>query len=263
MSYEPDYPFLAKEIGRLVSAAGAKAMEFYNNGFSVETKPDNSPVTEADKALEALIRSGLKDITPEIPVIGEEGDNSGDISGGVFWLVDPIDGTKEFIKHNGEFTVNIGLIVNRKPVFGMVYAPAISEYYYNISPNTAVFTQTIHQNEKILKTRKLPEKAEDRSIFVSRSNHKEEEYTNLLNGLKFGRKIPLGSSLKICRIGAGKADMYPLCGSTYEWDTAAAHTILAAAGGHIYAYPEKQELAYAKPCFRNPLLLITGFAPAP
>ncbi|MBR7158890.1 MAG: 3'(2'),5'-bisphosphate nucleotidase CysQ [Alphaproteobacteria bacterium] len=260
MLYEPDYPYLVKETGLLAIQAGIKALEFYDNGFAVESKPDDTPVTEADKALEKLIRAGLKDITPDIPIIGEEGDKNGDISNGVFWLLDPIDGTKEFIKHNGEFTVNIGLIVNRKPVFGMVYAPVFSEYYYNKAKDIAVYTEKIGTDEQELHTRKLPDNPEERTIFISRSNHQEKEYLNLLNGLSFGKKIPLGSSLKICRIAAGKADMYPLGASTYEWDTAAAHSVLTAAGGHIYDFTEKQELSYAKKDFRNPLLLITGFA---
>ncbi len=257
--YKLNYQFLIKELKNLLSDAEKKALDFYYNGFSVEIKPDLSPVTEADKSLETLIRNGLKDITPNIPVIGEEGNKNADISKGIFWLLDPIDGTKEFIKHNGEFTINLALIVNKKPVFGIVCAPVLSEYYYNIEKKLAVFSNKIGENETLLKVRKIPQNPDERIILISRSIHREKEYLNLLHSLNYGKKIPLGSSLKICHIARGIADIYPLSPNTHEWDTAAAHAILNAAGVHIYNCKTKKELAYAKKNFLNPLLLASNF----
>jgi len=206
----------------------------------IETKPDNSPVTAADREADALIVSELRDIAPGIPIVSEEGSGTNITSTTPrFFLVDPLDGTREFISGSGEFTVNIALIEDNMPIFGLVYAPALSELYVTLGEGKAVKTslQTDddlpvwpHLELTPLHTRTPPETG--LTAVVSRS-HLDEATKQFLADRNISDTTPGGSSIKFCLLAEGKADVYPRFGRTMEWDIAAGHAILNAAGGLV------------------------------
>ncbi len=233
--------------------AGKAIMGVYNQDFAVEFKQDDSPVTEADQLAEDIILASLKSFAPDIPVIAEEAASAGQIPdvGSSFFLVDPLDGTKEFVNKNGEFTVNIALIDQGIPVFGIVYAPAISMLYATLGKKHAVkialdveslFPSQVEQRFQTLKT--APPGSDGLKVIASRS-HMNEETRTYLDGLKVASLINAGSSLKFCRLAEGSADIYPRFAPTMEWDTAAGHAVLLAAGGTVLA-PDNQPLRYGK-----------------
>lgn len=236
-----DHATLTQDLCRLSLKAGAAIMTHYANGVTATTKSDNSPVTIADQDAERIILDGLKVIAPDIPVVSEEQAADGYIPefGERFFLVDPLDGTKEFLNKNGEFTVNIALIENRIPTAGVVYAPAKKRMFYASGPGEA-YELIIEPNaEGSLKNAAQPHRitvrkpdADGLIIIASRTHrdHKTEEYLNHYHVKEF---LAAGSSLKFCLIAAGEADLYPRHGRTMEWDTAAGHAVLAAAGGSV------------------------------
>ncbi len=244
---------LATSLIRTVHEAGIAIMGVYNQDFAAEYKLDGSPVTKADQLAEDIILASLKTLAPDIPVIAEEAASAGQIPevGSSFFLVDPLDGTKEFVSKNGEFTVNIALIDHGVPIFGIVYAPAISLLYVTLSINHSVkltldvesrFPDQLEHRFQVLKT-KSPEPA-GLKVIASRS-HMNEETRTYLDGLKVASLINAGSSLKFCRLAEGSADIYPRFAPTMEWDTAAGHAVLLAAGGAVLA-PDNQPLRYGK-----------------
>ncbi|MGS2721349.1 3'(2'),5'-bisphosphate nucleotidase CysQ [Paraglaciecola aestuariivivens] len=212
--------------------AGEKIMQIYNKDFTIYEKSDESPLTEADLAAHNCIVEGLKALS-ELPILSEE---SADISWQErsqwtkYWLVDPLDGTKEFIKKNGEFTVNIALIDQGKPVFGVVYAPVLEHTYVGEESVGAVkITKGISQAIKP----KQWQAGETWKIVGSRS-HQSPEIQALLNALDGDTElVAMGSSLKLCLVAEGAAHLYPRLGPTSEWDTAAAHAVVSAAGGKV------------------------------
>ncbi|MFT4089783.1 MAG: 3'(2'),5'-bisphosphate nucleotidase CysQ [Asticcacaulis sp.] len=215
--------------------AGAEIMRLYDNGFSVETKSDASPVTEADQAAEVIILKGLAALAPEIPVVAEEEAAAGRLPdiGQRFFLVDPLDGTKEFISRNGEFTVNIALIENAEPVAGVIYAPALGRIFWG-ARETGAFTADV-TNGQIENTRPIhvrPSPENGLKAIGSRS-HGASETQDWLKAYQVSDFVSAGSSLKFCLLAAGEADIYPRLGRTMEWDTAAGHAILNAAGGRM------------------------------
>lgn len=222
----------------LAQLAARAIMAIYATDFAARNKSDNSPVTQADEKAEAIILAGLKQYWPEIPVIAEEAAAAGHMPEckNQFFLVDPLDGTKEFVSRNGEFTVNIALIENGQPILGVVYAPAIQLIYWGEagvgSAKAALKPEDdllIAQWQKI-KIRSLPQ--DGATVLASRS-HRDTETDAYLATLKVKQIIGAGSSLKFCTIAAGAADIYPRFGRTMQWDTAAGHAILAAAGGKV------------------------------
>ncbi len=253
---------LLKAVIDISKKAGEEILKVYNGDISIEYKDDDSPLTEADKRAHKTIETSLKEIS-DFPILSEEGK---DIpfekrkNWEYFWLVDPLDGTKEFIKRNGEFTVNIALIYRNKPVFGVVYAPAIDALYYGGS-NIGAF-----KIEKGIET-KLPEKRENSpkiTVVASKSHLNEEtkEFIDMLKS-KFDKveTVSIGSSLKFCLVAEGVADIYPRIAPTMEWDTAAAHAILNGAGGKVVKYKNERvlskvrelpELVYNKENLLNP-----------
>ena len=250
------YPFLVEEIVALAKVAGVAAMKIYNEGFDVCEKADSSPVTQADIAAEKIIFAGLKALTPDIPAVGEEHFAEGEIpvlSKRLFWLVDPIDGTKEFIKKNGEFTVNIALIDDVFPVFGVVYAPAINALYFTQSPTQSF--SVVDGKTQLLKTRPVP--FDGFTVVRSRSHYDESVAAGMMAERTIAAVKTRGSSLKFCDIASGLADMYPCTHLTHEWDTAAAHAVLAAAGG-VIVDANGQALTYRKTNFENPRLTAFG-----
>ncbi len=243
-------PALKNQVVRVALEAGEKTMEYFDEaGYQgADAKADGSPVTVADEEAEKIIEKALADIAPSIPMIGEEAtaDNRiPDIQGSdYFWLVDPLDGTKEFISGTGEFTVNIALIKNGEPVMGVVYAPYLGELYAGAGPNTATKWLEETDNEKSIHVRTPPD--EGFTIIGSRSHGSQEKMDKFLDGFKVAKFIKRGSSLKICAVAAGKADIYPRFGPTCEWDTAAADAVLRSAGGFMVNADTKQPLRYGK-----------------
>lgn len=244
---------LNRGLLRAVRQAGRVILEIYATDFSRRDKSDGSPVTEADVAGEKVILAALAKLAPGVPVISEENECSHDARcGGRFFLVDPIDGTKEFIAKNGEFTINIGYVENGKPVLGVVYAPALDELYY-VDANGTAWRMLGRSRRKIAV--RVSGKG-GRLALISRS-HMDAETRSLLDRLGVAECCPLGSSLKFCRIAAGKADVYARCGGTHEWDTAAADAVLRAAGGMLMTC-DGEPMPYGKPGFKNPAYIALG-----
>lgn len=239
---------LLEPLIQLVERASVVVMQHYATDVAVNEKADRSPVTAADEDCEAIILAGLAELTPDIPVVAEEQvakDGAPVAVGQRFWLVDPLDGTKEFIKKNGEFTVNVGLIENGKPVLGVVAAPAIETYWWGSLGSGA--SLRVDGAVRAIEARAKP--GAGAVAMVSRSHGSPDEEA-FLAGEGASERMPAGSSLKFCRIAEGIADVYPRFGQTMEWDTAAAHAVLAAAGGRV-TDRSGAPLAYGKPAFRN------------
>ena len=257
MTYPID-PGLTEFLIDLSKKAGSAIMEFYNSNLEVRHKIDNSPVTEADEKAERIIRLALKKRYPDIPFIGEEGYSSGerpDISRGLFWLVDALDGTKEFIQQRGEFTVNIAVIEFGCPTFGIVHAPAREETYWG--SNAGAFNEKKGKKRQVIRTRNPDKKG--LTVTLSHSHRAgEEEY---LKNFNVKERLHYGSSLKFCLIASGEADLYPRLGNTSEWDTAAGHAILLFAGG-IMARLDGGSFVYGKKNIMNPHFVASGIPTA-
>ncbi|MGQ9368967.1 3'(2'),5'-bisphosphate nucleotidase CysQ [Azospirillum sp. ST 5-10] len=244
---------LLPTVRTIAHEAGQVILRFYNDGTTVTTKGDGSPVTNADHAAEAVILPALHHLTPDIPVVAEEEVAAGrvpDVSGGRFWLVDPLDGTKEFINRNGEFTVNIALIDRGVPVLGVVYAPAVGDLYAAAGAGTAILWVE-GRGEHAIAVRRHP--PEGLTVVASRSHGDADETDRFLAGFSVKERISCGSSLKFCALACGKADLYPRFGPTCEWDTAAGHAVLLAAGGRVCVADGSDALRYGKRAdFKNP-----------
>ena len=257
MSY--DAAQLLDSVDRLALAAGAAILPFYNDGgpsADVSVKSDGSPVTDADHAAEAVIEAGLAELTPGLPIVAEEAMAAGrapPIGTGPFWLVDPLDGTKEFIAHRGTFTVNIALVDEGRPVLGVVYAPALGERYLGGEGLGAWFDAG--EGREAIAVRTPPE--EGVTVVVSRSHGNPERRADFLRRFRVAAETSIGSSLKFCLLANGKADLYPRFGPTCEWDTAAGHAVLTAAGGRVET-DGGAPLTYGKPGFGNPPFIAYG-----
>jgi 3'(2'), 5'-bisphosphate nucleotidase len=250
------------EVARLAELAGARTLDFFCSMLSIEQKADDSPVTAADRAAEDLILPGLVRLTPNIPIVAEEA-----VAAGLcppvderFWLVDALDGTKEFIARINDFSVNIALIEAGKPVAGVVHMPALGETYVASGPGK-VFRSIKGGAPQPVAARSPA--ADGLVLLVSRSHANKPVLESFLHerieqrGERIKEQREIGSSLKFCVIAAGEADLYPRLGPTMEWDTAAGHAVLAAAGGAVETLDGKP-LHYGKPGFRNPSFLARG-----
>jgi len=254
---------LCNQIRRVALEAGELTLNYFDDaGYQgADVKGDGSPVTLADQKAEELIEKALKEITPDVIIVGEEAASEGyrpDLSEEeYFWLVDPLDGTKEFISGSGDYTVNIALIQNNKPILGVVYAPVPGELYAAHGEGTAIKYMDDTEKEKAIQVRPSPN--EGLTIVSSKSHGSGEILDNFLSHYKIKKQIKRGSSLKICSIAAGKADMYPRFGPTCEWDTAAGHAVLNGAGGTLTDISGK-ELSYGgfDPKFLNPEFIARG-----
>ncbi|MFP8490309.1 3'(2'),5'-bisphosphate nucleotidase CysQ [Gracilimonas sp. Q87] len=235
--------------------AGQKILEFYETDLEVIEKEDDSPLTKADLAAHHIIVNALKEIDPDIPVISEESgipDYEERKNWDTFWLVDPLDGTKEFIKKNGEFTVNIALIKGDKPVLGVVYVPALDIMYYGDDTIGSYKREGDSKAEK-LETDTFKNTGPAR-IVVSRSHGDDNTQAELEKlGIEVSEEVPSGSSIKFCLVAEGKADLYPRLGPTMEWDTAAADAVYrySTNSGEKYS-----PLKYNKETFKNPYFLL-------
>ena len=246
-------------IADLAVAAGVEIMKIYATDFDVRAKGANDPVTDADVAGEAVITAGLLKLTPDIPVVGEEAASAGQLPPGNpatwhrFWLVDPLDGTKEFIKKNGEFTVNIALIEDGVPILGVVHTPAKGWTHTGYGTGTAMVRRQGLPPQPI-KVRPVPPSG--LTVVASRS-HRDKETDEFLADLQVASMVAAGSSLKFCLVAEGAADLYPRMGPTMEWDTAAGHAVVLSAGGTVTTL-EGAALSYGKPEFRNPKFVVRG-----
>lgn len=255
-----------EKITQIAKEAGGAILEVYKKDFVIEFKADQSPLTEADKNANKIICEGLKKLYPEIPILSEENKQvpySERKNWHCYWCVDPLDGTKEFVKRNGEFTVNIALICKRNPVLGVVYAPVIDKMYKAAQGKGAY----INNN-------RLPLKTADAFYVVASKSHSTPETETFIK--KLGQKyqnielVSKGSSLKLCMVAEGSARIYPRLAATMEWDTAAAHAIVLETGHKVWQYNPQAEpvdylnqkaqqlmpLVYNKPELLNPFFVV-------
>jgi 3'(2'), 5'-bisphosphate nucleotidase len=234
-------------------AAGKAILEVYNSDdFAIESKSDDSPLTRADKASHHVIMGFLKGTG--LPILSEEGktiDFETRKNWDIFWMVDPLDGTKEFIKRNGEFTVNIALIQNGCPVMGVVLVPVADTVYYGMK-DTGAFKKSGNNEPEAIAVIKNVEQV---TIVASRS-HMSPETAEFIAGYHGSELISMGSSLKLLLVAEGKAQLYPRFAPTMEWDTAAAHAVVLAAGGEVLQMPSEVPLVYNKENLLNPWFLV-------
>ena len=250
-----DYAELTNLAHRLAFEAGEVILRLYGPNIDVQRKADASPVTEADEAADALIVAGLIRGAPKIPIISEESvshDNLPDLSGGRFWLVDPLDGTKEFIAGTDEFTVNIALIENGCPVLGALHAPALGASY--LADGKGAFLIAKDNSRAPIHARSLPPEG---AVFVASRSHRDAETDDFISRHRTASVTSAGSSLKFGLLAKGEADLYPSFGRTMEWDTAAGHAVLAAAGGSVTCI-DGTPLRYGKPGLDNPAFVARG-----
>jgi len=251
-----DRSALIHAITKIAREAGDKILNIYQQDFDVKTKSDSSPVTEADIEAEKIIQAGLKNITPDIPILAEESNAAGnvvDLSGGIFWLVDPLDGTKEFVHKRGEFTVNIALIENGRPTMGVIHIPAKNMTYYAEGAGK-VWRQEADGTPEPISTRPTPQ---DGLTVVASRSHRTPETDDYIKKYDVKELISAGSSLKLCLVAEGNADLYPRFGRTMEWDIGAGQAILEAAGGTVETL-EGAPLRYGKNGHDNPYFIAKG-----
>jgi 3'(2'), 5'-bisphosphate nucleotidase len=248
------------EVARQAARAASEAiLDIYAGDFAVRSKEDRSPVTLADERAEAIIIAALATAAPDIPVIAEEQAARLGLAASApprFWLVDPLDGTREFIARNGEFTVNIGLVEGDRSVLGIVHVPVTGITYAGNGLGTAT-RQTGDQKPVAIAARRAPPSGA--IIAHSRSHRDEGRLDVYAASLPGARRLITGSSVKFCLLAAGEADFYPRFGATMEWDTAAGQAVLEAAGGRALTL-DGARLAYAKPGMRNPDFIASGAA---
>jgi len=256
---------MIEHVVALVREAGAAAMEVYRTDFEAQLKADKSPVTEADLRSHRILVDGLREQFPSIPVLSEESSRVAPYversRWGEFWLVDPLDGTKEFLKRNGQFTVNVALVRDGRPVAGVVYAPASELLYYSTLEGEGFQAKGDAPPAKLAQ-RRPPEG--DTLVVVGSLSHPTPEMERFLvqqrNRYPHVKFRPMGSSLKICMVADGCADIYPRFGPTMEWDTAAAHAVANAAGCIVRRHDSDEELRYNKEDLHNPWFVVAPVA---
>lgn len=249
------YSHLLPDIVRIADEAGERILPIYRSDFEVQYKEDESPITAADVASHDVIVEELGKLTPDIPVLSEEEANAPweeRKHWQRFWLIDPIDGTKEFTQRSGEFTVNIALIENGEPVLGVVTAPALQEAFWGAKGEGASKRDARGETRPI----RTAEPGKVKRVVASK-NHLNEGTREFIEKLGEHELVQAGSSLKFCRIAEGGADVYPRLGPTCEWDTAAAHAVLVAAGGKVETL-EGKPLHYGKEDVLNPWFVAYG-----
>jgi len=243
-----------EKIKSIAKKAGEATLEIYNKDFSIEYKDDKSPLTEADKKSNEIICNSLEKLYPNIPILSEENKEipyEDRKNWEYYWCIDPIDGTKEFIKKNGEFTINIALIYKNEPILGVVYAPVLDDMY------SAKRGEGAYKNGE-----KLPLKTNsnisEKIFVVASKSHLSKETQEFIDSLdsKEIEQVSKGSSLKLCMVAEGEADIYPRLAPTMEWDTAAADAIVRESGKMTYEFETKKPLAYNKKNLLNPWFIV-------
>ena len=248
---------LAGPVRVIAERAGDAIMGVRARGFDVTRKDDQTPVTDADHAAEAEILPALRELTPGIPVLSEEAAAGGDtprVGEGPIWVVDPLDGTREFVEGGAEFAVCIGLVVNCRPVFGLIHGPAMGLTYWTAGATTALRAKGTGEGAAVF-ARNVP--GAGPTVITSRFHGKSGRLAGFLETLEMSERIFMSSALKFGLLADGTADFYPRFGPTCEWDTAAGHAILVAAGGSVMTL-EGAELGYGKANFLNPGFIARG-----
>ncbi|MFV1494364.1 3'(2'),5'-bisphosphate nucleotidase CysQ [Phaeobacter sp. JH18-32] len=256
------YDELIPVIRRLAIEAGEKIMEIYNSDeFEVKVKSDESPVTAADEVADALISAGLRAAFPDVMLVTEEQAESHSKSGHTFLIVDPLDGTKEFIHRRGDFTVNIALVENGVPTRGVVYAPARSRMFFTLADGSAVEETGAFDPSAMgeIKPIRVADSDNDALMVVASKSHRDQATDDYINKYAVKDSKSAGSSLKFCLVATGEADLYPRVGRTMEWDTAAGHAVLCGAGGQVVRFDDHSPLTYGKEGYANPFFI--AYAP--
>lgn len=252
-----DIGALADPVREIAARAGAVIEAIRAGGFGVAAKDDRTPVTDADHAAEAVILPALRQLTPDFAIVSEEAADrgeTGEIGAGPAWLVDPLDGTREFVEGGKEYSVNIGLVADRRPVFGVIHGPALGVTYWTAGRTGAFRAEGGGSGEPIA-VRRQPQAGP--TVVTSRFHGRSGRLAEYLDSLAIVERIFMSSALKFGVLAEGRADVYPRFGRTSEWDTAAGHAILRAAGGRV-ATLEGDELAYGKPGYLNPGFIARG-----
>lgn len=257
-----DFDKLGGVMRRLSLEAGDKIMEIYNGpDFEVKTKSDDSPVTAADEAADAIISAGLRAAFPDVTLVTEEQAATHEQSASTFLIVDPLDGTKEFVHRRGDFTVNIAYVVDGVPVRGVVYAPAKGRLFYTLPDGQSVEETGAFAKGTVGPTAPISVSSPDNAalMVVASKSHRDQATDDYINKYAVQDMKSAGSSLKFCLIATGEADIYPRVGRTMEWDTAAGHAVLTGAGGHVVRFDNHETLGYGKAGFANPFFI--AYAP--
>jgi 3'(2'), 5'-bisphosphate nucleotidase len=253
-----DFTALQQVMRRLALDAGCAIMEIYNGpDFEVKTKSDSSPVTAADEAADAIISDGLQAAFPDVTLITEEQADSHSLTGTEFFIVDPLDGTKEFVHRRGDFTVNIAYVVNGIPIRGVVYAPAKHRLFYTDAQGQSLEETGPFDLEKIgtCQNISVAVPSPDGLRVVASKSHRDPTTDAYIAKYPVSDLKSAGSSLKFCLIATGEADLYPRAGRTMEWDTAAGHAVLNGAGGGVVRFDDLTPLTYGKPGYENPYFI--------
>lgn len=257
-----DFDELTTVFRRLALEGGAKIMEIYDrDDFDVKVKSDNSPVTEADEAADRIISAGLVAAFPDTLLVTEEQAATHSESADSFIIVDPLDGTKEFIKRRGDFTVNIAYVENGKPIRGVVYAPARQRLFYTDASGRSVEESGAHAVDTVgpISSIRVSTPDNDALVVVASKSHRDQATDDYISKYSVKDSASAGSSLKFCLLATGEADLYPRVGRTMEWDTAAGHAVLNGAGGKVVRLDDHQVLTYGKEGYANPFFI--AYAP--
>jgi 3'(2'), 5'-bisphosphate nucleotidase len=253
-----DYARISQTFRSLALEAGAAILEVYDGpDFEVKAKSDASPVTVADERADALISAGLAAAFPDVPAVTEEQAATHGLSARTFFLVDPLDGTREFVQRRGDFTVNVALIEDGVPTRGVVYAPAIGRLFYTDAAGAAVEETGPCDRATPGPTRPLSVSSPDPAalVVVASKSHRDQATDDYISGYAVAEFRSAGSSLKFCLVAAGEADLYPRLGRTMEWDTAAGQAVLLGAGGRVVRFDDHSPLVYGKPGYENPFFI--------
>lgn len=249
-----DYDKLTTIMRRLSLEAGDKIMEIYNSDdFEVKTKSDESPVTEADEAADALISAGLRAAFPDVLLVTEEQADSHSENADTFLIVDPLDGTKEFVHRRGDFTVNIAYVENGVPTRGVVYAPAKQRMFFTMGDGSAVEETGAFAKDTMgtITPIKVSDADNAALLVVASKSHRDQATDDYIKKYAVADSKSAGSSLKFCLVATGEADIYPRVGRTMEWDTAAGHAVLNGAGGKVVRFDDHTPLLYGKQGYAN------------
>jgi len=253
-----DYEQLVTVMRRLSIEAGDKIMEIYGaDDFEVKTKSDESPVTIADEAADKIISDGLRAAFPDVMLVTEEQSATHSASGDTFLIVDPLDGTKEFINRRGDFTVNIALVEGGVPTRGVVYAHARSRMFFTLADGSAVEETGDFPKDSMGPVQPISVSTPDNAalMVVASKSHRDQATDDYIAKYNVRDMKSAGSSLKFCLIATGEADLYPRVGRTMEWDTAAGHAVLTGAGGAVVRFDDLTPLTYGKADFANPFFI--------
>ena len=253
-----DFLQLSTEMRRLALLAGDAIMAIYeSDDFDVRSKSDDSPLTAADEAADKIISDGLAAAFPGVLVVTEEQADSHALSADSFLIVDPLDGTKEFVNRRGDFTVNIAYVVDGIPVRGVVYAPAKGRMFYTDADGASVEEAGPFDKAQPGTCAKISVSKPDNAalLVVASKSHRDQATDDYINKYAVKDMRSAGSSLKFCLVATGEADIYPRVGRTMEWDTAAGHAVLSGAGGHVVRFDDHSPLRYGKPIYENPFFI--------